>query len=116
MTRIELMQDLWQAREKAAAEQRAGETQINFHIRVGLGSCGIAAGAADTMQAIHDFIAGQNLSAIRVTPTGCIGLCASGAHCPGTGARPKCRHLWQSPPAHGSADHAGAYPERHDRA
>jgi NADP-reducing hydrogenase subunit HndB len=42
---------------------------------VGMGTCGIAAGARDTMKAILKYIETNNLSGIVVTQTGCIGLC-----------------------------------------
>ncbi len=74
MTLIQSMEDLAQARQEAA-EQRAAN-QPAYHIRVSMASCGIAAGAGDTLQAIHRLIASQNLSGIRVTQIGCLGLCA----------------------------------------
>ena len=42
---------------------------------VGMGTCGIAAGARDTMKAILDTIEKDSLNGIIVTQTGCIGLC-----------------------------------------
>jgi (2Fe-2S) ferredoxin len=76
MTRIQSMQDLHQAKAEAAEQQRADEAQTSYHIRIGLGSCGMAAGAGETLKAINHILASQNLSGIRLTPTGCIGLCA----------------------------------------
>jgi NADP-reducing hydrogenase subunit HndB len=40
-----------------------------------MGTCGIAAGARDTMKAILSQIEKDNLNDIVVTQTGCIGLC-----------------------------------------
>lgn len=42
---------------------------------VGMGTCGIAAGAGETMQAIQEEIQNRNLTNVVVSPTGCIGLC-----------------------------------------
>jgi NADP-reducing hydrogenase subunit HndB len=42
-----------------------------------MGTCGIAAGARDTMKAILGLIENENLNDIVVTQTGCIGLCES---------------------------------------
>ncbi|MBA2133611.1 (2Fe-2S) ferredoxin domain-containing protein [Capillibacterium thermochitinicola] len=42
---------------------------------IGMGTCGIAAGARETMKAILDEINKRNLTGIAVTPTGCLGLC-----------------------------------------
>ncbi|MBN2038489.1 MAG: (2Fe-2S) ferredoxin domain-containing protein [Spirochaetes bacterium] len=44
-------------------------------ILVGLGSCGIAAGAGKTFEAFQDEISSKNLSGITVKQTGCMGLC-----------------------------------------
>ena len=40
-----------------------------------MGSCSIAAGARETMEAITNEIEVENLSGMLVTQTGCIGLC-----------------------------------------
>lgn len=81
MTLIRSMEDLAQARADALKRQRADGKLKPFHIRVGLASCSIAAGAADTLEAINQWIASNSLpdgnsSQIRVSITGCIGLCA----------------------------------------
>jgi NADP-reducing hydrogenase subunit HndB len=41
-----------------------------------MGSCGIAAGAGETLEAIKRFIQENNLKAIQIKQIGCIGLCA----------------------------------------
>jgi len=76
MSLIQSMEDLVQAKADALERQRLEAQGYRFNIRIGMGSCGIAAGARDTLQAINYHIASQNLSDIRVTPIGCIGLCA----------------------------------------
>jgi (2Fe-2S) ferredoxin len=40
-----------------------------------MGTCGIAAGARDTMKSILNFIENEHVSGVMVTQTGCIGLC-----------------------------------------
>jgi (2Fe-2S) ferredoxin len=40
-----------------------------------MGTCGIAAGARDTMKSILSYIETNNLGDITVTQTGCIGMC-----------------------------------------
>lgn len=45
-------------------------------IFVGCGTCGIAAGAAKTLQAIHEYLKSNNLDA-DVVEVGCIGLCSA---------------------------------------
>ncbi len=44
-------------------------------ILVGLGSCGVAAGARKTFEAFQEEISSKNLSGITVKQTGCMGLC-----------------------------------------
>lgn len=74
MKLIQSLEDLEQARVEAAERQQSAAAG-NIHIRIGMASCGIAAGAKDTLQAIRQIIASQGLSGIRVTQTGCLGLC-----------------------------------------
>lgn len=81
MTLIRSLEDLAQARADALDRQRANAITQPFHVSVGMASCSIAAGAADTLQAINNWIASNSLpdvneSQIRVSITGCIGLCA----------------------------------------
>ena len=61
------------AQAKGAIDLRDGrkETQVTVH----MGTCGIAAGARETMKAILDTIEKDGLSGIIVSQTGCIGLC-----------------------------------------
>ena len=44
---------------------------------VGMGTCGIAAGAKDTFNAIVEALAAKGLSNVLVRQTGCMGLCHS---------------------------------------
>ena len=48
---------------------------VNKKLIVGEGSCGIAAGARETMKSILETIQADNLDGVIVTQTGCIGLC-----------------------------------------
>ena len=73
MPAIQSLSDLQRLKEQAL-QKRAGETG-KAHIMVGMGSCGIALGADQTLQAILDEIESQELMGIGVTQTGCIGLC-----------------------------------------
>lgn len=75
MSAIKSLEDLKRLRDEALAKKRikteSGETQIT----VAMGTCGIAAGARDTMKAILDEIEERELSGVVVTQTGCLGLC-----------------------------------------
>jgi NADP-reducing hydrogenase subunit HndB len=74
MLAVKSMQDFQFIKEKALQKkQRAAKTRAE--VIVGMGTCGIAAGAGNTMKAILNYIEQNKLSDIRVTQVGCIGLC-----------------------------------------
>jgi len=75
MNAIKSLEDLKKIREEALAKRKITETSGATQVIVGMGTCGIAAGARETMKAILDFIEEKNLPNIIVTQTGCIGLC-----------------------------------------
>jgi len=81
MTLIRSLEDLAQARQEALEKQRELAQKHRIHIRIGMSSCSIAAGARDTLHAINRMVDSEDLpgvsaSQIRVSQTGCIGLCA----------------------------------------
>jgi NADP-reducing hydrogenase subunit HndB len=45
------------------------------YVTVGMGTCGIAAGALDVFRALEEEIKAQHLSDVVISQTGCIGLC-----------------------------------------
>ena len=49
----------------------------DIQVIVGMGTCGIAAGAKDTFAAILDALDKKNISNVLVRQTGCMGLCHS---------------------------------------
>jgi len=55
-------------------EKRDQEASVTY-VRVGMASCGIAAGSRETMQALLNHIEASNMQGIIVTKTGCIGFC-----------------------------------------
>jgi NADP-reducing hydrogenase subunit HndB len=76
MDRIRSLQDLEQARIEAVNEEATESEDCPFEIRVSLGSCGLAAGANETLKAINRFITDNQLQGVRTKMIGCIGLCA----------------------------------------
>jgi (2Fe-2S) ferredoxin len=72
---VKSLDELAKIRDKAkeALNLRAGEKETK--IIVGMGTCGIAAGAREVMAAILDELGKRNLTEVTVTQTGCIGLC-----------------------------------------
>ena len=76
MDHIRSLQDLEQARTEALRLEAANLQHSPLELRVSLGSCGIAAGANETLEAIHEFISRNQLTGVRTKPIGCIGMCA----------------------------------------
>ena len=74
MPKLKSLDDLKRVRDEA---QQALKTRLDTGttIIVGMGTCGIAAGARDTMKAVLETIETDSLQGIVVTQTGCIGLC-----------------------------------------
>ncbi len=75
MVTVKSLEDLRRIRDEALAKRRMKTTEGETQIVVAMGTCGIAAGARDTMKAILGAIEEDNLQGITVTQTGCMGLC-----------------------------------------
>jgi NADP-reducing hydrogenase subunit HndB len=73
MPKLKSLEDLKRVREEA---QQSLKTRLDTGttIIVGMGTCGIAAGARDTMHAILAELAARSIDA-HVTTVGCIGQC-----------------------------------------
>ena len=76
MTLIRSMEDLTQAKTEALERQHAMAQKQRYHIRISIASCGIAAGALDTLEAINHLVDSQHLGSVRVSKIGCLGQCA----------------------------------------
>lgn len=76
MTQIKSIEDLEKIRKqvKGTIDLRV-DNDAKTRVVVGLGTCGIAAGARQVMLAILDEIQKRNVENVIVTETGCIGLC-----------------------------------------
>ena len=69
------LEDLNQLREEVIEAKRRQASLGGVQVVVSLGSCGIAAGALDTFKAVQDQIEADHLSGVRLSQTGCAGLC-----------------------------------------
>ena len=71
---IKNLEDL---RKIKAESQKATETrkQNDTQIIIGMGTCGIAAGAREVMAAVLDELAKRKINNVSVLQTGCIGMC-----------------------------------------
>ncbi len=74
MPKLKTLDDLKRVREEA---QKSIRTRVDTGttITVGMGTCGIAAGARETMHAILGELQQRDIDA-HVTTVGCIGICA----------------------------------------
>ncbi len=75
MSTIKSLEDLKKARDEALKKRELKATSGAIQVIVGMGTCGIAAGARDAMKAILETIEQDSISGVIVTQTGCIGLC-----------------------------------------
>ena len=75
MTTIKSLEDLKKIREEALEKRKVKTAEGKAQVTVAMGTCGIAAGARETMKAVLDIIEKENISGIIVSQTGCIGLC-----------------------------------------
>jgi NADP-reducing hydrogenase subunit HndB len=75
MATVKSLDDLKRIRDEALEKRKMKTASGKAQVIVGMGTCGIAAGARETMKAVLDTIEKQSLSDVSVTQTGCIGLC-----------------------------------------
>jgi NADP-reducing hydrogenase subunit HndB len=75
MPAIKSLEELKRVREEALAKKQLKATPGHIQVIVAMGTCGIAAGARDTMKSVLNFIETVNLSGVTVTQTGCMGMC-----------------------------------------
>ena len=63
--------------EKQKALDMRDASNKDVQVIVGMGTCGIAAGAKETFTALIDALTQKNISNVLVRQTGCMGLCHS---------------------------------------
>jgi NADP-reducing hydrogenase subunit HndB len=74
MPRLKTIEDLNAIREQAQRDLKL-RTETGTKIIIGMGTCGIAAGARETMHAVLDELNRRQIDA-HVTTVGCIGMCS----------------------------------------
>ena len=75
MPAIKSLEELKRVREEALAKKQMKAVPGQIQVIVAMGTCGIAAGARDTMKSVLNFIEAEKLSGVTVTQTGCMGMC-----------------------------------------
>lgn len=71
---MKTVEDLKRLREQLQVQTRLRH-EGGIRVIIGMGTCGIAAGAREVMSAILDEIAKRRLDDVTVSQTGCIGMC-----------------------------------------
>ena len=71
---MKTLEDLKALREKLKTDIKVRQKQ-GTKIIIGMGACGIAAGAREVMSAVLDELAVRKLNDVQVQQTGCIGMC-----------------------------------------
>ena len=71
------IEDLKKLRESAKKSTSLREGETTVKITVHMGTCGIAAGARDVMDALLEEMAEADRQDIRVVTSGCMGMCSS---------------------------------------
>ena len=74
MPQVKSLEELRALRQRLQQDIKT-RTESSTTITVGMGTCGIAAGAREVMQALFDELATRKIDAHVVT-TGCIGMCS----------------------------------------
>ena len=71
---MKTLEDLKALREKLKNDIKVRQNSTT-KIIIGMGTCGIAAGAREVMKAVLDELAVRHLTDVQVQQTGCIGMC-----------------------------------------
>ena len=71
---LEELRKLRASKQQELSQRETGETSAQ--IIIGMGTCGIAAGAKQTFAAILDEIAAHDVKNVVVKQTGCLGQCS----------------------------------------
>jgi NADP-reducing hydrogenase subunit HndB len=74
MPKLKSLEELQKLRQQLQGDFKA-RTETSTTITVGMGTCGIAAGARETMHAILAELEARSIDA-HVTTVGCIGMCS----------------------------------------
>ena len=69
--------DLKKIKEKTAKETSLRHGTASIKVTVHMGTCGIAAGAREVMNALMEELATADRQDIRVVTSGCMGMCSS---------------------------------------
>ncbi|MBW1999960.1 MAG: (2Fe-2S) ferredoxin domain-containing protein, partial [Deltaproteobacteria bacterium] len=69
------VEDLSRIKERVTKEETLGESGHTVKITVHLGTCGIAAGGDQVMEALKEEVAKSGRKDIKIVISGCMGMC-----------------------------------------
>lgn len=69
------LEDLKKIKESMQGDMQLREGEARFKVVVGMGTCGIAAGAREVLAALIDEMAKLDINDVIVTQAGCKGMC-----------------------------------------
>lgn len=72
---MKTIEELKRLREKLQHQHKIEQNVADVQVILGMGTCGIAAGAREVMTALLEEIAKRNLTNVVIKQTGCIGMC-----------------------------------------
>ena len=75
MSKVKSLEDLMKIKEQALKELQMRDSKKKGKIVVAMGTCGIAAGAKDTLRAIVEALDKNHIVDVAVVQSGCMGLC-----------------------------------------
>lgn len=75
MTKIRSIDDLNRLRQEVMEQKQQEMKSGTIQVILSLGSCGIAAGALETLQAFQELLAAKNVPNVHLWKTGCNGQC-----------------------------------------
>lgn len=75
MAKIKSLEDLMKVKEEAMKNLKMRESGKRGKIVVAMGTCGIAAGAKDTLRSIVESLDENKIDDVSVVQSGCFGLC-----------------------------------------
>ena len=75
MAKIKNLDELMKIKEKAVKDIQMRDTEKKGKIVVAMGTCGIAAGAKETLQAVVNELEKNGIDDVSVVQSGCMGLC-----------------------------------------
>jgi NADP-reducing hydrogenase subunit HndB len=75
MKKIQSLEELNRLREEILENKRNRAARGEIQVIVSMGTCGIAAGALDTLEAVQQQVEAAGLKNVSIIQTGCMGLC-----------------------------------------